>query len=72
MKKQKTAKPINAWALKCQGTIMSCYAAHTRRNVILAFEANIVQPPPQSSEPRLTIKDYPSYTPIRVVIREKK
>lgn len=67
-KKAQRRELKKAWGLTASGRICTWSIAHTRRSAIQQFEDNIIQPEPQSSAPKLTIKDYPSYKPVKVVI----
>lgn len=66
---KKKHKEVLAWSIALEGRPCPYYMAHTRKDAIEAFNNNIVQPPPQSSEPRKTIKDYKLYKPVKVAIR---
>lgn len=66
-------KSVKAWAIVRGDHIIVPYIAHTRREAIGLFEDNVIVPPhPQSSDPRLTIKDYPLYKPVKVLIKVMK
>lgn len=67
-----TKGKIKAWGITINGQLCTWGINHTRKSAIKEFEDNIVQPPHQSSEPRLTIKDFPSYKPVRVLIEVMK
>lgn len=62
-KKLATKKKTKAWAISREGSICTGYIASTRRGAVQAFEANIVK-----SETHQTIKDFPLYRPIKILI----